>query len=261
MLSAILLLQLVILVSSQSINWQGDWAMNCDFYGNDLSNAYSRGEDCGGLCASTPGCTHFTWMYYQCYMKKGSVSKNDAKYKDGCVCGVIGGGNGGGGGDGGSGGGGDGGNGGGDGGAVIGDGSGLSKDKWPFCKFKAGRSYGEPDTDYSKFDYVSIWIDTISPEYGTDFNPSYQGPMIDACNKYNIIPVFYAYIIAFEARLKHGFKDCNVDYNHNLCVRGAQYIRDNRAFLVSRYTHQAKSIAERLGKDKTCIFLIEADFW
>ena len=55
-----LIIELFSIVSA--INWQtGNWAMSCDFKGNDLSNQNSRGEDCGGICSKTAGCTHFTW--------------------------------------------------------------------------------------------------------------------------------------------------------------------------------------------------------
>jgi hypothetical protein len=82
--------------SSQSIDWQPEnWAFSCDFHGNDLSNAKIRGEDCGGRCASTPGCTHFTWNNYEggtCWMKQGGATKNDAFKTDNAesVCGLIG---------------------------------------------------------------------------------------------------------------------------------------------------------------------------
>lgn len=80
--------------SSVSIDWNGNWALNCDFPGNDLSSAQTRGEDCGGRCASTSGCTHFTWTDYNggtCWMKTNSVSKANAvnKYDSSAVCGVI----------------------------------------------------------------------------------------------------------------------------------------------------------------------------
>lgn len=77
------------------INWNGNnWALNCDFVGNDLSNARTRGEDCGGKCASTASCTHFTWTNYNggtCWMKKNSVQKSNAidKFNENAVCGVI----------------------------------------------------------------------------------------------------------------------------------------------------------------------------
>ena len=49
-------------MSEQAINWQiGDWALGCDFRGNDLANQLTTGENCGSLCAATTGCTHFTW--------------------------------------------------------------------------------------------------------------------------------------------------------------------------------------------------------
>ena len=133
--------------------------------------------------------------------------------------------------------------------------------KWPNCQFKAGRSYDQPTTDYSNFDYITIWINTISDAYGTDFNPWYQGLMIDECKKQNKLPVFYAYLIAFEARHKYGFNDCDVDPNNNLCIKGAQFIKNYRQVLVDRYGYQAQKIAERLGKDRPCLFLMEPDFW
>ena len=91
---------LVIDVSSggrvkRGIDWNGNnWAFRCDFTGNDLTSAQIRGEDCGGRCAETSECTHFTWTKHDggtCWMKKGSVSKDNAfETQDGSmVCGVI----------------------------------------------------------------------------------------------------------------------------------------------------------------------------
>ena len=89
------LLLLVMVASSRAqIAWNGNWAMGCDFKGNDLSNARVRGEDCSSKCQSTPGCTHFTWSNYNggtCWMKKGAVSKSDAfaSSNQGKVCGIV----------------------------------------------------------------------------------------------------------------------------------------------------------------------------
>ena len=55
---------LVIIQSSlaQEIQWQsGGWAFACDFKNNDLMNVKIPGSQCGGKCAATQGCTHFTW--------------------------------------------------------------------------------------------------------------------------------------------------------------------------------------------------------
>lgn len=77
-----------------AITWNGNWAMSCDFVGNDLSSVQTRGEDCGGRCAATAFCTHFTWTNYNggtCWMKKNIVPKSAAIVKNdqGAVCGVI----------------------------------------------------------------------------------------------------------------------------------------------------------------------------
>ena len=89
--------------------------------------------------------------------------------------------------------------------------------------------------------------------------------MIKKCLQLNKVPVFYAYIIAFEARRAEKLYDCNdgqADPNHNLCTHGAEFIKNNRALLVSRYTHQATNIARDLkDSNKECLFLMEQDFW
>jgi beta-glucanase (GH16 family) len=79
--------------SSQSINWQpGNWAMNCDFEGNDLSNVQTKGELCSSKCQSTFGCTHYSWSDYNggtCWLKKGPISKDKAIFKLNTVCGIV----------------------------------------------------------------------------------------------------------------------------------------------------------------------------
>jgi hypothetical protein len=77
------------------INWNGNnWAFAYDFYGNDISSAQVRGEDCSGTCAQTSGCTHFTWTTWNggtCWMKGGAVSKDQATESNdrNSVCGVL----------------------------------------------------------------------------------------------------------------------------------------------------------------------------
>ena len=115
---------------------------------------------------------------------------------------------------------------------------------FPGCKFKNGRDYDQPTTDYSPYDYITIWINTpASDGTGTNFNPWYQGAMITACKSAGKIPVFYAYVIAFEARYRANLQDCDVSGSNNLCTDGSNWIRNNRALIVSRYRHQATSIA------------------
>ena len=86
------------IASRAAINWQpGDWALGCDFRGNDLTNALTKGEDCGGRCAATSGCTHFTWTTHlggTCWMKQGAVSKSDAfeTFDNTMTCGIVNGG-------------------------------------------------------------------------------------------------------------------------------------------------------------------------
>jgi len=137
---------------------------------------------------------------------------------------------------------------------------------FPGTTFKHGLGWDGifNDNDYQKFDYISIWINSPWGDQpsNTDFNPYWTGTMLQKCKQYGKMPLFYAYVIAFEARAKFGFQDCDVHPTNNLCHNGANFIRNNRALLVSRYTHQATEIAKALGdRNANCVFVIEPDFW
>lgn len=81
------------LITSNAINWQGDWAMNCDFVGKDLKHERTTGAQCSSTCKSTTGCTHFSWTKTDgiCWMKTGGASKSEASWSaaSGSVCGVV----------------------------------------------------------------------------------------------------------------------------------------------------------------------------
>ena len=70
------------------------WKLGCDFEGNDLSNVQGRGEECSGQCASTDGCTHFSWTSWNggtCWMKSGQLGAQIGVCLDaglGAVCGI-----------------------------------------------------------------------------------------------------------------------------------------------------------------------------
>lgn len=58
-----------------------------------MNNVKSSGDQCGGICATTNGCTHFTWNNHNggtCWMKTGSISQQKAMPKDNSfVCGTV----------------------------------------------------------------------------------------------------------------------------------------------------------------------------
>eukprot|EP01124_Arcella_intermedia_P004866 TRINITY_DN12802_c0_g1_i2.p1 TRINITY_DN12802_c0_g1~~TRINITY_DN12802_c0_g1_i2.p1 ORF type:complete len:451 (+),score=101.42 TRINITY_DN12802_c0_g1_i2:3-1355(+) len=92
----IILLVLFSLLSNAQINWQGDWAFNCDWLNHDLTNAKTTGDQCGPICEKTHDCTHFTWTPYlggTCWMKSGTVFKSDARptptQDNSIVCGLL----------------------------------------------------------------------------------------------------------------------------------------------------------------------------
>jgi hypothetical protein len=229
------IIKLLILNINATIYWKGNWARRCDFKDKDLLNKKTRDKDCFRLCFKTHKCTHFTWTKHNggtCWLKYGRVTKKDAfeTHDKKMICGIVS--------------------------------ASESMDlTFPECLFKSGQAFNPNISDYSLPDYITIWINTISSDFGTDFNPYYQGKMIDICKSGSKIPVFYSYIIAFQARKDKGLQNCNIDPDQNLCIHGADYIRENRQLLVDRYTHQASKIAERLGSDGSAIFLMEPDLW
>ena len=91
----------------------------------------------------------------------------------------------------------------------------LALGAFPNGQFRHGIAF---NADSSEFDYVSIWIGTIDDKGKTDFNIWYQGDMIKQCIAKNKTPLFYSYIIAFEARAKAGLQDCDVSGSNNLCT-------------------------------------------
>ena len=91
---------LTISLINAQIHWQNGqptgtkWAMACDFKSSDLSNNIIAASNCASTCASTSGCTHFTWTSYNggtCWLKKGSISQSNAVFTgdQSMVCGII----------------------------------------------------------------------------------------------------------------------------------------------------------------------------
>ncbi|CAF1087232.1 unnamed protein product [Adineta steineri] len=80
---------------NSEVQWNGNnWAMSCDFIGNDLSNVQSTSELCSQKCTQTPGCTHFSWNLYNdgtCWLKTNNVTKADAFSNNdlNMICGII----------------------------------------------------------------------------------------------------------------------------------------------------------------------------
>ena len=129
---------------------------------------------------------------------------------------------------------------------------------FPKCKFRYGRNYAGMNLNYSSYDYLTIWINLIAENCikksnCTDFNPNYHGNMLKTCTSRNIMPVFYSNIIVYEAN--------NLLGNVDMAVIGSQFIRNNTKRILERYSHQSISIANYIGTNGLCIFLIEPNFW
>lgn len=81
--------------NGSNIQWtEYNWAMSCDFIGNDMFNVQITRGECSIKCGDNSSCTHFTWNTYlggTCWLKSGTISKSDAvPTKDSTmVCGII----------------------------------------------------------------------------------------------------------------------------------------------------------------------------
>ena len=88
---ALLLIITLGLDGSNAYDWMSGtgvtYALGCDFYGNDIGNQPSPGEDCGCICATNNNCDHFTWYNGVCYLKRAvNPPANDLS---GGVCGWV----------------------------------------------------------------------------------------------------------------------------------------------------------------------------
>ncbi|CAG0887838.1 unnamed protein product [Cyprideis torosa] len=87
------LLLLVEAVSVSACNFgDNNWALGCDFPGNDFKNLQIPGEQCGPACVDDARCTHFTWNTYKdgtCWLKEGQASDIICNNDQGFVCGQI----------------------------------------------------------------------------------------------------------------------------------------------------------------------------
>ena len=81
------------------------------------------------------------------------------------------------------------------------------------------------ENTYKNYDYLTIWLNTVSDSGSTAWNQWYQGDMLNKAKALGKTPLFYGYVIAFEARAKSKIQDCDVDPNWNLCKEGANFIR------------------------------------
>lgn len=252
-----------------NVDWNENVGRSCEFIGQNLSHFNIRANKCSSLCAETRNCTHYVWNKYEggtCWLKKGHATKKDAIriLNPNGFCGIttskisaklkqtsLG---------------------------NISDPF-LSficflnlyflKDKFTKCQFLYGRDYtsnGADKSDYSNYSYITIWLGSIRTKchrhrsHCTNFNELYHGAMLKEALASNKIPVFYSFIIGFEAyNLKFLNDDC--DHSPNICQKGSQFIRTNKKHILEKYRHQSYQIAEIITKKGFCVFLIEPFFW
>lgn len=99
-LSAIFLASFIVAIlfkksnqQAPAIFWNADnTASNCTFKNNDLVNKLGPRENCLNECKNQIDCTHFSWSTWNggtCWMKRGSVTKADAVFQSGNICGIT----------------------------------------------------------------------------------------------------------------------------------------------------------------------------
>jgi len=87
------------------------------------------------------------------------------------------------------------------------------------------------------------------------------GNFFIGCKTLGKTPVVVGYVIAFAAYRDQGIQDCNATGTTlNLCVKGANYIRNNKSSILAVYDNFAKGIAQDYGTDKPVIWCMEPDY-
>jgi hypothetical protein len=91
----------------------------------------------------------------------------------------------------------------------------------------------------------------------TNFN---QANILKACVAQNKLPVFSTHYITSEGMLK-GLVNCGTSGSNNtFCTKGANFVRQNRDYILSRYNYLAANIASIIGKQGNILLKIEANF-
>ncbi len=126
----------------------------------------------------------------------------------------------------------------------------------PFdCAFAWGANPNAQIPSY--LDFATKWVG-----YETNLDSACDGCswLSQTFSGTSTVPVYIAYFIAYRANIEGGLGDCNTDFDgHNLCNEGAQWIRANRARILSIY----QSYAERSHTafpSKPVIWIIDPDF-
>jgi hypothetical protein len=70
-----------------------NWALSCDFPGNDIQTQQIPNDQCGQACQDLPNCTHFVGKADvdggSCFLKSGYTTMEDfVEYDGNSVCGI-----------------------------------------------------------------------------------------------------------------------------------------------------------------------------
>ena len=128
------------------------------------------------------------------------------------------------------------------------------------CHMQFGTFFRKDASASSRIsDYLTIWLGTKSKAYGYGFNPYWHGRMLERVRSQNATAVYYSYVIAMLARYAKGIKDCDVG-SPNLCVYGADFVREYEELILRTYESYANQTAAVLGRSAPVVWLMEPDW-
>lgn len=128
------------------------------------------------------------------------------------------------------------------------------------CKVQFGTFFRKDANANSRAsDYLTIWLGTKSKANGYGFNPYWHGRMLDRVRTQNATAVYYSYVVAMLARYAKGIKDCDVG-SPNLCVYGADFVREHESLILHTYESYANQTAAVLGRHAQVVWLMEPDW-
>lgn len=141
---------------------------------------------------------------------------------------------------------------GGAGGGICGD-TGLTLNPNPFgCEFAWGTN-GDRGDRSSYLHFVTTWV---GYEYGQGREDDCDGcGLAGELRSSGAVATYYAYFIGYSP-----LPDCNTHPQPpNLCTDGAQWVRDNRDYIVDLYGAYARRTYQ-ISPDKPVVWLLEGDF-
>jgi hypothetical protein len=124
----------------------------------------------------------------------------------------------------------------------------------PLCDFAWGLLWREDVSYPGNIDFISVWVGYETDDGMNNTVVNLLGEVNDSRSPIRgVIPVYYAYMIPFKARVHGGLDNCD----GFLCYEGAAWLRENRDYILDMYDQYARMTVDVFGTSAPLIWLVE----